>query len=85
MAFDVASGGGLPQGFFQDATGSFAPASDNSTVMGIKINGVGSVGIITIGNSTYAYTQTVTGQPQVNLANPQNGIKVKRISWGELR
>ncbi|MDR3393177.1 MAG: PilC/PilY family type IV pilus protein [Sulfuriferula sp.] len=84
MAFNVASGGGLPQNFFPDSTGAYA-ASDGNSVMGIKMNGVGSPWVVSVGTTPYIVTQTVSGEAQITQVNPQNGITVKRITWEELR
>lgn len=88
MAFDVASGGGLPQGFFQDSTGSYAASgtgSSQTTVMGAQLNGVGSPYTVSVGNNTYLAMQTSNGTPQIPPVNPQNGISVHRVTWEELR
>lgn len=88
MAFSVASGGGLPLGFFPNSSSTYnatGTGASASTVMGIKINGVGSPSVVMNGSSTNIFTQTVNGNAQITPVNPQGGINVKRITWEELR
>jgi hypothetical protein len=88
MAFSVASGGGLPLGFFPNSSGTYnatGTGASASTVMGIQINGVGSPSVVMNGSSTNIFTQTVNGNAQITPVNPQGGINVKRITWEELR
>ncbi|WP_407275945.1 pilus assembly protein [Halothiobacillus sp. DCM-1] len=84
MAFDIASGGGLAQGFFPDANGSFNAASDGSTVSGIQLNGVGSPYSVTVNGSPYLVTQTSSGTAAITKINPQGSASPGRVSWREL-
>lgn len=84
MAFNVASGGGLPQGFFPDANGSYTPASDGSTVAGVQLNGVGSPYVVTVNGTPYLVTQTSSGNAAITEINPQNSTAQSRVSWREL-
>ena len=85
MAFNIASGGGFPQNFFPDASGSLAASSTGATIAGIQVNGVGSVSTVTVGNTTSIVTQTSSGQAFVGKVNPQNGTTGNRATWEEIR
>lgn len=84
MAFDVSSGGGLPQGFFPDANGSYALASDGSAVSGLQLDGVGTPYIVTVNGMPYLVTQTSKGNASITNINPQNTSAKQRVSWREL-
>lgn len=85
MAFDPASGGALPQGFFPNSSGGFGNNSDGSAVGGIQLNAVGSPTTVTHGGQTYIVTQTVTGVPALSKVNPPSNYVPSRISWREIR
>jgi len=84
MAFDIASGGGLTEGFFPDATGSYQKAADGSTVAGVQLNGVGTPYVVTVNGLPYLITQTSGGNAAITKINPQNLNAKQRISWREL-
>ena len=85
MAFNIATGGGFPQSFFPDATGSFSVGQGLSAISGIAVGGVGSPGQVSVGSQNYSYTQTSTGSPVVTKINPQGGLTGSRVLWEQLR
>lgn len=85
MAFDPASGGGLPEGFFPDPSGSFGTGSDGTTVSGIRLDAVGSPTTVRFGGQTYLVTQTVKGSAALSKVNPPFGNDPSRVSWREIR
>ncbi|MGH8160265.1 MAG: PilC/PilY family type IV pilus protein [Rhodanobacter sp.] len=85
MAFDPASGGGLAQGFFPGADGSFGTGSDGSTVGGIRLDAVGSPTTVKSGDQTYLVTQTVKGSAALSKVNPPFGDNPSRVSWREIK
>jgi type IV pilus assembly protein PilY1 len=85
MAFDPASGGALPNGFFPNGSGGFGNNSDGSAVGGIQLNAVGSPTTVTYAGQTYIVTQTVTGVPALSQVNPPSNDVPSRISWREIR
>ena len=85
MAFDPASGGGLPQGFFPGAGGGFGTAGDGSVVGGIRLDAVGSPSTVKYGGLTYIVTQTVNGSAALSQVNPPTNQSPSRVSWRELR
>ncbi|MDE2248021.1 MAG: hypothetical protein KGJ96_05520 [Xanthomonadaceae bacterium] len=82
MAFDPASGGGLKEGFFPGADGSFGTGT--STVSGIQLNAVGTPTAVTSGGQTYLITQTVKGSAALSRVNPPISVNASRVSWKEL-
>lgn len=84
MAFDIASGGGLTEGFFPDATGSYKKAADGSTVAGVQLNGVGTPYVVTVKGLPYLITQTSGGNAAITKINQQSPNAKQRISWREL-
>ncbi|MEO9078997.1 MAG: PilC/PilY family type IV pilus protein [Rhodanobacter sp.] len=85
MAFDPASGGGLKQGFFPDANGSFAPASDGSTVSGAQLNAVGTPSTISYGGNIYTVYQTTKATSGIQKINPQGENDPSRVAWKEIK
>jgi type IV pilus assembly protein PilY1 len=85
MAFDPATGGGLPEGFFPNAAGGYDPAGDGSTVGGIQLNAVGSPATVRYGGKTYLVTQTVSGSAALSQVNPPGAQDAARVSWREIR
>ncbi len=85
MAFNLASGGGLPTSFFPNENGSVDPTSDGSTVAGIQVNGVGSLTTVQYGSDTYLVTQTINGTPAVEKINPTTSASPARVSWREIK
>ena len=85
MAFDPASGGGLPQGFFPGAGGGFGTAKDGSVVAGIQQDAVGTPTTVTYGGQTYIVSQTVKGSAALSQVNPPPSQSPSRVSWRELR
>lgn len=85
MAFDPASGGGLPQGFFPNSSGAFGTNSDGSTISGVQFNGVGTPTTVTYNDKTYLLTQTVQGSAALTQVNPPIDNKPARASWREIR
>jgi type IV pilus assembly protein PilY1 len=85
MAFDPASGGGLTQGFFPDASGGYGPQTDGSTISGIQLNAVGTPTTVTYNGQSYLVTQTVTGSAALSPVNPPSKDAPSRISWREIR
>ena len=85
MAFDPASGGGLPQGFFPGAGGGFGTAGDGSVVGGIRLDAVGSPSTVKYGGQNYIVTQTVTGSAALKPYNPPTNQTPARVSWREVR
>ena len=85
MAFDPASGGGLPQSFFSNSSGGFEPNSDGSTVAGVQLNAVGTPSTITYGGNVYTLYQTTNATAGIQRVNPQGGGIPSRVSWKEIR
>ena len=85
MAFDPASGGGLPQGFFPGAGGGFGTAKDGSVVAGIQQDAVGTPTTVTYGGQTYIVSQTVKGSAALSPVKPRASQSPSRVSWRELR
>jgi type IV pilus assembly protein PilY1 len=85
MAFDPASGGALPNGFFPNGSGSFGNNADGSATAGIRLDAVGSPTTVTYGGQTYIVTQTVTGSAALSAVNPPSNDVPSRISWREIR
>jgi len=85
MAFDPLSGGGLPQGFFPNASGAFGTNSDGSTVSGIQLNAVGTPTTVAYNRQIYMVTQTVKGTAALSKINPPSGNNPARVSWREVR
>ena len=89
MAFNMASGGGTKQNVFPDSSGSLVVTSGNSSIVGVKLSGTGSVKLFsTTANGqqiTTAVTQTVNNTPASTTVNTQGAVKVKRVSWKVLR
>ena len=91
MAFDMASGGApapvsgsTTQSAFANSSGSFT-ATTGTTIMGTKLNSVGTPYVVQVGSSRYIVNQTVSGVPVITQINPQGGVTVKLISWEQLR
>jgi type IV pilus assembly protein PilY1 len=86
MSFNIESGGGTANstGQIVDVLGSGAIAATYSE-MGLKLNGVGSPFVVSVGSQPQVITQTNTGKPEVKKFSPQGGVSVKRISWEQLR
>lgn len=82
MAFDPASGGGFPKGYFPDAGGGFS--AGEKTVGGIKIAGVGTPTSLEYGGRTYLATQTVSGSAVLIPTNWPTDSSPARVSWREL-
>jgi type IV pilus assembly protein PilY1 len=82
MAFNPATGGGLPEDFFPNSSGGFGGGS--STVGGIALEGVGTPTSLQNGGNSYLITQTVTGGAKLSNFNPQSGLTPARVSWREL-
>lgn len=82
MAFNPATGGGLPQDFFPNGSGSFGGGS--ATVGGISLNGVGTPTSLQYGGNTYLITNTVQAALKLSNINPQSGNTPARVSWREL-
>jgi type IV pilus assembly protein PilY1 len=82
MAFNPATGGGLPQDFFPNGSGGYGGGS--ATVGGISLNGVGTPTSLQNGGNSYLITQTVTGAAKLSAFNPQSGNTPARVSWREL-
>jgi Tfp pilus assembly protein, tip-associated adhesin PilY1 len=85
MAFDPASGGGLPEGFFPNASGAFGTNSDGSTVGGVQLNAVGTPTTVTYNGQIYMVTQTVKGTAALSRVNPPTDSNPSRVSWHEIR
>ncbi len=85
MAFDPASGGALPNGFFPNGSGAFGTNSDGSATGGVRLDAVGSPTTVTYGGQTYIVTQTVTGSAALSQVNPPSNDVPSRISWREIR
>jgi type IV pilus assembly protein PilY1 len=83
MAFDPASGGGIVQSFFPDASGNTGTVN-GSTVGGIQLNGVGTPTPLTYNGQTYLVTQTVTGTAAISKVYPPSNA-ASRVSWKEIR
>jgi type IV pilus assembly protein PilY1 len=90
MAFNPATGGGFPEGYFADASGAFSGGS--RTVGGIHLEGgnggtaygVGTTSTLMYGGKTYILTQTGGGGGVVVPVNPQDNSTPGRVSWREL-
>ena len=82
MAFNPATGGGLPQDFFPNGSGGFGGGS--ATVGGISLNGVGTPTSLQYGGNTYLITNTVQAALKLSNINPQSGNTPARVSWREL-
>lgn len=85
MAFDPATGGGLPEGFFPNASGSFGTNSDGTVVSGVQLNAVGTPTTVTYQGQIYMVTQTVTGSAALSKVNPPSANSNTRVSWREIR
>ncbi len=85
MAFDPASGGGLPEGFFPNSSGAFGTNSDGTVVSGVQLNGVGTPTTVTYQGQIYLVTQTVQGSAALSKVNPPNANSNTRVSWREIR
>ena len=87
MSFNIGSGGGTANSARQvvNVLGSSAISSTIYSQVGLKLNGVGSPFIVSVGSQPNIVTQTNTGSPSIKKFNPNGGINVKRISWEQLR
>ena len=87
MSFNIGSGGGTANSARQvvNVLGSSAISSTIYSQVGLKLNGVGSPFIVSVGSQPNIVTQTNTGTPSIKKFNPNGGINVKRISWEQLR
>jgi Tfp pilus assembly protein, tip-associated adhesin PilY1 len=85
MAFNPATGGGLPQSFFPNSSGSFSAGSDGSTTSGIALNAVGTPATLSYGGKIYMVTQTVKGSAALSVVNPPSNDSPARVSWREIR
>ena len=87
MSFNIGSGGGTANSASQvvNVLGSSAISSTIYSQVGLKLNGVGSPFIVSVGSQPNIVTQTNTGTPSIKKFNPNGGINVKRISWEQLR
>ncbi|BFI95603.1 MAG: hypothetical protein RSP_11130 [Rhodanobacter sp.] len=85
MAFDPASGGGLSEGFFPNASGSFGTNSDGTVIGGLKMNAVGTPTTVTYQGQIYMVTQTVSGSAALSKVNPPSAGNDTRVSWREIR
>jgi len=85
MAFNPATGGGLPQSFFPNSSGSFSAGSDGSTTSGIALNAVGTPATLSYGGKIYMVTQTVKGSAALSVVNPPSNDTPARVSWREIR
>ena len=72
MAFAIDSGGGLEEGFFPDFSGSFEATESDTSVMGVKLDGVGAPYIVTVDDIPFLVTQTVDGDVSLTEVNPQS-------------
>ena len=85
MSFNVASGGGVPSGFFPGSNNQYGLSTSTSSVSGIQINAVGTPTTVTYNNQTYIITQTSSGSAAVSNVNPSNTASPQRVSWAELK
>ena len=86
MSFNIGSGGGEPQNIFPDpVTGAVVVTSGNYSIAGLQQNAVGTPYVVSVGSQQYVVNQTVGGAPTVKKINPQGGVKVKQVSWEQLR
>lgn len=87
MAFNIESGGGATNntGQIVNVLGSTSISATLYSQVGIKLNGVGSPFIVSVGSQPNIVTQTNSGTPSIKKFNPQGGVNVKRISWEQLR
>ena len=87
MSFNIESGGGTANSAGQvvNVLGGSIISSTIYSQIGLKLNGVGSPFIVSVGSQPNIVTQTNTGQPTIKKFNPSGGINVKRISWEQLR
>ena len=87
MAFNIESGGGTANSAGQ-VVNVIASSNISTTAysqVGMKLNGVGSPFIVSVGSQPNIVTQTNTGTPTIQKFNPSGGVNVKRISWEQLR
>ena len=83
MSFDVISGGGEVKSVFPDAGSS---AVNGAYIAGIQSNAVGTPYFVSIGNQTYAVSQTVGGGgATISRVTPRGGVTLKRLSWEQIR
>ncbi len=82
MAFNPATGGGFPKGYFTDAGGGFS--SGDETVGGVKLAGVGTPTSLVHEDKTYLVTQTVSGAAKLIPTNWPSDASPARVSWREL-
>lgn len=87
MSFNIGSGGGTANSAGQvvNVLGSSTISSGIYSQVGLKLNGVGSPFIVSVGSQPNIVTQTNTGTPSIKKFNPNGGVNVKRISWEQLR
>ena len=87
MSFNIESGGGTANSAGQviNVLGGSIISSTIYSQIGLKLNGVGSPFIVSVGSQPYIVTQTNVGTPTIKKFNPSGGINVKRISWEQLR
>lgn len=85
MAFDPASGGGLPEGFFPNSSGAFGTNSDGTVISGVQLNAVGTPTTVTYQGQIYMVTQTVKGSAALSKVNPPSANSNTRVSWREIR
>ena len=85
MALDIGSGGGFNQNIFPDVTGSYLVATGAASVVGTKLNGVGSPYMVSVGSQQYVVNQTSTGTASITQINARGGVTVKRINWAQIR
>ena len=87
MAFNIESGGGTANsaGQIVNVIGGLNISTNGYSQVGLKLNGVGSPFIISVGSQPNIVTQTNTGTPTIQKFNPSGGVNVKRISWEQLR
>ena len=87
MAFNIESGGGTVNsaGQIVNVIASSNISTTAYSQVGMKLNGVGSPFIVSVGSQPNIVTQTNTGTPTIQKFNPSGGVIVKRISWEQLR
>jgi type IV pilus assembly protein PilY1 len=85
VAFNMASGGGFVQNVFPDTTGSLTVTTGNNSIVGLKLSGVGTPYVVSVGSKQYVVNPNSGGGVNMKQINTQNGVTVKRISWTELR
>ena len=85
MAFNILTGGGNSESFFQDSSGSYI-ATGSTSVQGIKNSAVGSSSVIQYKGESYLITNSTNGLGDIKKPNPPNAYKSGRVGgWRQIK